>query len=427
MDKHKEVMMGECSFPSPFLESLEYTPPARGMWNIVHIGMLIPESHQVFICAGGCLRGVVLTAAEMGAEDRFSTVSVEEPETIDGSIEENLVNGVIDVVDRLPKKPKALLIYSSCIHEFLNVDLDRCYTLLRKKYPVVAFTDCYMTPIMRKSGITPDEKMRMQLYSLVEKGEKDDGVTFLGDVLPLSRTCGIVREVAKSGRTYREIPLTKNWDEYQELGRSSVFLYANPAARKGAEELAKRIGGNLLYLPYSFDPATIRENGRKLSTLLSVKEEDEREWEAKIADASHLAKGFSVAIDYTATARPLSLARLLLSHGFALKRIYLDAFGGEEKEDYEWLKEHGKGIEVIKASNPSLPFDRSREEQENVLAIGQKCAYYEHTSHFVNLIADSGHWGFEALDNLAAEIVSAVREKKDTESIVSVKGWGCKV
>ncbi|MBO5689928.1 MAG: hypothetical protein J6S73_08345, partial [Lentisphaeria bacterium] len=64
-----EIAIRDALFPAPFASGLEYSPPARGMWNIVHTGMLIPESHQIFICARGCLRGVILTAAEMNAMD----------------------------------------------------------------------------------------------------------------------------------------------------------------------------------------------------------------------------------------------------------------------------------------------------------------------------------------------------------------------
>ena len=34
-----------------FAYGLEYNPPVRGMWNIVHMGMLVPEAHQVYACA----------------------------------------------------------------------------------------------------------------------------------------------------------------------------------------------------------------------------------------------------------------------------------------------------------------------------------------------------------------------------------------
>ena len=62
------VTIGEASFPAPFPHRLEYSPPCRGTWNIVHTGMLVPEAHQIFICAAGCLRGVALTAAERSEE-----------------------------------------------------------------------------------------------------------------------------------------------------------------------------------------------------------------------------------------------------------------------------------------------------------------------------------------------------------------------
>ncbi|MDD4396630.1 MAG: nitrogenase component 1 [Sphaerochaetaceae bacterium] len=427
MKAYKKLPIGDCDFASPFLDTLQYTPPARGMWNIVHVGMLIPESHQIFVCAGGCLRGVVLTAAEMGAQDRFSTVSIEEFETIDGSIEDNLIDGIDDVIRRLPKKPRAILVYTSCIHNFLNVDLKRVYAILRKKYPVLEFTDCYMTPTMRKSGIDPDEKMRMQLYSLIDKpSEEDDGVTFIGDVYPISRKSELYQMVKQSGRTFREITGTLKWEQYQELGRSRILVYSNPAARKGAQELAMRLKKELVYLPYSFNPDVILDNDNKLSELLGVPFE-EPDWSSALYEASRFVQKKRITIDYTASARPLSLARLLSNHGFEVSSVYLEGFNGEEKDDFEYLKKNFPAIQIIKSSHPDLPFDRPNQVQDDVIAIGQKCAYYENTEHFVNLIADGGHYGFEAIDSLSRDIISAFNERKPVKDIITVKGWGCRI
>ena len=80
--KGAEVAIRDAHFPSPFVSGLEYATPARGTWNIVHTGMLIPEAHEIFVCAAGCLRGVVLTAAELHAEHRFSTVAVRENKSL---------------------------------------------------------------------------------------------------------------------------------------------------------------------------------------------------------------------------------------------------------------------------------------------------------------------------------------------------------
>ena len=77
-EKDAVVSIKDASYPIPFPQGLEFNSPAHGCWNIVHTGMLIPEAHQIYVCADNCMRGVVLTAAEMHAEDRFSFVIVEE-------------------------------------------------------------------------------------------------------------------------------------------------------------------------------------------------------------------------------------------------------------------------------------------------------------------------------------------------------------
>ena len=97
------IPIRDAAFPSPFRSGLEYASPARGTWNIVHTGMLIPEAHEIFVCAASCLRGVVLTAAEMNAQERFSTVEVRENNLLDGDMEELVIEGVSDILLKLPK------------------------------------------------------------------------------------------------------------------------------------------------------------------------------------------------------------------------------------------------------------------------------------------------------------------------------------
>ena len=72
------VRISEIDFDNPFFDGLHYNAPARGVWNIVHTGMLIPEAHQIYVCAQGCLRGVILTAAEMNRMENMSWVALRE-------------------------------------------------------------------------------------------------------------------------------------------------------------------------------------------------------------------------------------------------------------------------------------------------------------------------------------------------------------
>ena len=85
--------IGEADFPVPFPTGLEFNSPAHGNWNIVHTGMLMPEAIQIYVCADNCMRGVVLTAAEMNAAERFSFVIVEEENLLNGNLEDVTIEG----------------------------------------------------------------------------------------------------------------------------------------------------------------------------------------------------------------------------------------------------------------------------------------------------------------------------------------------
>ena len=131
---------------------LAYASPVRGVWNIVHIGTLVPEGHQIYVCPTSCLRGVVLTTAEMGAMDKLSTITVGEDNILEGDMEEMLLEGTERIIRELPEKPRMMMIFTSCIHHFMAVNYRRVYKILEKKYPEIDFIDCYMDPIMRRTA-----------------------------------------------------------------------------------------------------------------------------------------------------------------------------------------------------------------------------------------------------------------------------------
>ena len=55
-EKDAVVSIKDASYPIPFPQGLEFNSPAHGCWNIVHTGMLIPEAHQIYVCADNCMR-----------------------------------------------------------------------------------------------------------------------------------------------------------------------------------------------------------------------------------------------------------------------------------------------------------------------------------------------------------------------------------
>lgn len=411
-----------------FYEGLQFNPPAHGVWNIVHQGFLIPGSHQIFICGEGCMRGVVLTAYEAGREKDFSSIILNESNVIEGTMEEQIIEGASDILSRMKVKPKAVEMFSTCIHYFTGCDLAYCYGVLRKRFPSVLFTDCYMTPITRNSGITPDEKMRMQLYSLLEKPERrDKGLTLLGNNYPMAPSGDFPKLIQKSGKPFRDITETKTWEAYQELAKSEMFVYSQPSAQKGAEKTVETLNGTLHYYPVSYDLKVIEEANNAWAKRLNVPpldaEQDKNLIETRLKSLSEKLKGWQVSIDYTATSAHFSLAKLLLTHHIHVKDIYCLAVGSEDSESFDYLKQHYPDLILACPSHPTARF--LHQKQNHLLAIGQKAAYFEGTDRFVNMIENNGLTGFAGILSLLDLMEEAMENAKPVEEIISQKGWGC--
>ena len=441
-----QVRIADADFPAPFRSGLEYSSPARGTWNIVHTGMLIPEAHEIFVCAAGCLRGVVLTAAEMGTQDRFSTVAVRENNLLDGDMEDLVIEGVTDIINKLPKRPPAVLVYTSCVHHFTGVDLDLIYRTLRERFPDIDFTDCYMNPIMRKSGLTPDQLMRSRLYMLLHGREKDPkAVAIIGNDLPTDEGSDLLAMLRGAGLKVHEITSCRTYAEYQEMAESSVYISYYPDAAPGGDMLAERLGGIHYALKFSFDYDEIDETFAGLAKLLGIEARSTEEITAlrekcgeEIAETKNLIGDIPISIDYTYCPRPLGLAKLLLDHGFKVKRVYVDGIPGGDRAAFDALREEHPDLMLLPTVHTDMRFANSAnsgkgtdplstDEKDAVLALGQKAAYFEDTDRFVNIVEGGGMIGYEAVMRTMELMRDAYMNRKEMRELVQVKGLGCEV
>ena len=452
-DEIPHVRIADASFPAPFRSGLEYSSPARGTWNIVHTGMLIPEAHEIFVCAAGCLRGVVLTAAEMGTTDRFSTVAVRENNLLDGDMEDLVIEGVTDIINKLPKRPPAVLVYTSCVHHFTGVDLDMIYATLRSRFPDIDFTDCYMNPIMRKSGLTPDQLMRPRLYMLLHERKTDpQAVAIIGNDLPTDADSDLMTILKGAGLKIHEITSCKTYEEYQQMAESRVYVSYNPDAAPGGDMLSERLGGTHYALKFSFDYDEIDETFAGLADVLGIEPRSSEEiaalraeCERELEETKKLIGDTPVSIDYTFCPRPLGLAKLLLSHGINVTRIYADGIPGGDRAAFDSLQKEYPDLMIYPTVHPGMRFARTANVEAQggadafaggdgsscsgvkVIAIGQKAAAFEETDHFVNVVEGGGMTGYEAITRTCRLIREAFLEKKEMRELVQVKGLGCEV
>ena len=434
------IRIKDASYPAPFHPGLEFNSPVHGNWNIVHTGMLMPETIQIYVCADNCMRGVVLTAAEMNAADRFSYVIIEEDDLLNGNLEDVTIEGVTDVLKKLERKPKAVLLFTVCLHHFLGCDLKMVYEELDRRFPEIAFVRCYMDPIMQKTGLTPDQKLRKAMYDPLKVQKADPHiVTLLGHNFPLDETSDIKRFLKKCGCELREITTCDTWDKYEKLGEANIFLSIYPTAKYGAQTLAKRLGREHIYMPASFDYEEIKQQMELLEEkVISECVKTEKDiwnrdaWfekeiaacEESVAQAHSIIGDTPIVIDYLMHPRPLGLAKYLLEHGFCVEAVYLDGVSPEEERAFYWLREHAPELELRATIQPKMRL-LPRNHEGKVLALGQKAAWFTQSPYFVNVVEGAGWYGFDGIRKMAELMIRAYEEEKEVEDLVVRKGWGC--
>lgn len=425
------VKLGDLDSLAPFPRKLEYSCPSRGGWTIAHTPMIIPGSHMIYIGASACLRGVVLSAAEYEGLDRFSMVLIEEKDILSGNMEELFIEGVTDILNKLDHRPTCVLPFTGCIHYFLATDIEYIYDELSARFPDVDFISSQMTPTMKINDHTPEEDMCRSMYLCIEEQPLNDKVVnFIGDSYPIAKSGDHMKLLHEHGFRTHDLASIDSYDEYKAMGESFLNIYSLPIAKWSTECLEERLGQQSLYMPYTYNYDEIDRDMSKLAKIIGAPIPDfavlRAEADESLAKALSIIGDTVVTVDFMSTPHFLSLARLLLSHGFNVTEIYGDVLSPESQDDIDWFKKNYPDIPLIATQDFRARFyPRDETNDGKVLAIGQKATYFTGTNHFVNLIANNGWYGYDAIKKLADEMIDAFNNEKDAKSIIQVKAWGC--
>lgn len=425
------VPISQAAFPNPFNPGLEYNTPEHSHWNIVHIGMQLPESCQIYICGDNCMRGVVMTAAEMAASDRFAMVLLQDQDLLDSDLTQVTLRGIEDCIEKWQTHPKAVLVFPVCLHHFMGTDMDQVYEILEEKYPDIFWLKCWMDPIMQKRGTTPDERERLEMTRpLYDLPEDLSQANLIGMDVPLAGAAenDLTALFKRGGIQLNEISKCQDFETYRQTGAAGLELYISSFSKLAAEGLAKRLKRPCLFMDAlwnedEIDPALYALGdfyGWDLAAWLETRK-------AQAEEAVQFAKaqigGMPIAIDTVGVLRPLSLARMLTAHGFNVVRLYADGFSEAEHEDYLWLKEHAGNLTICSTLRPEMR--RWPEPKEKVLAIGPRAAWFEKSPTFVQMIENGGLWGYGAWIGLMKSMMDACAHPKAVKPVITQKGWGC--
>ena len=280
--------------------------------------MLIPGCHEIYVCCACCLHGVVLSADEVpDGAGRFSMVTLTNENLIKGNLEEMMIDGISHIIDDMPERPKCVEGFTSCMQHFLHIDLHVVYDTLRQKYPDIDFIDGYMIPTLQRR-FTPDILGRRQLVRAVQPLPKQKAVNYVVNYYPVDEDNELTVMLRQGGYAIHDFAACKTYEEYKAMGESQANIYFLENAGPAAKDMEKRLDQQALYLPYAYDYETLRRNLQQAAQILGLDLPDcdayERAVEEKVRALKERVGDTHIAIDYTATPRPLGLAKFLLIH-----------------------------------------------------------------------------------------------------------------
>lgn len=425
-----------------FPVGIEYTPPARGTWTIAHTPMLVPGLHEIYVCPDGCLRGVVMSAEEFRGLDRFHVIEFREPDLYNGTLETKIIDGATRVIQQIREEkgqyPEAVMVTTSCIHDLMGLDRDMVYREIQDRFPTVDIVQGWMNCTMRMSYLHYEQVQWRQNYAALHPREKDPkSVNIIGASFVLDRESELVRMLEDGGFTVRDLPLCRTYEEFQEMASSSLNIWNWVMGMESCRDMEERLNIPQLHMPCPWTYAEIRRQLTELHDVTGAPLPDfdalEQRAEESLAEAHKIIGDTEIRLDGVSAMLPFQLAELLLDHGFNVTEVYADAVMAEDKDAFRRLAENHPDLKVSAMINFRLRM-RPRDAAEAVpadadgcqlLAIGQRTAYFTDTPNFVDMIQNNGWYGYTGICRLADAMTDAFLNPKDGAAMIQIKARGC--
>lgn len=409
-----------------FPKTLHYESPAHGGWGLVRMAALVPEVHILFYTPQACGRHSSLGAFQNGIKDKVSYLFLSEDEIVSGTYEKEIYSAVDELLNTLTIKPRCMLLFGGCIDDFLGTDYNHLEEELHRLHPDTVFRCCHMNPIQLDTKSPPGVTLFTNIYRMLEKREKRNQVSFLGNNVAFNRECELYTLLKLHGTEHRSLPESKHFETFLEMGASSLNLVFSPRCLQSAKKQERDLG--IPYLPFlpCYDPEILCDFYLKLQERLTVisgasvtfdlaglREKAEK----ALRDCASYLEGQPIAIDFQATARPVTLARTLLRYGFNVKFLAIDGVSAFEKESMEWLKQNYPDLEVTDPLHHDAPKYEYR-HLSDCLCIGFDCAFMLGSVHIADLQEDNDFFGFDGIMRLMDMLKTAHDRESDVNEII---------
>ncbi|MDR2103372.1 MAG: nitrogenase component 1 [Treponema sp.] len=410
--------------PDASQSTLHYCSPAHGGWGVVKVALLVPEVYLLFVCPAACGRHGAIAAIEQGYRNRLGYLCINDNEIVLGGYEAEIEKGVRELLDRVKPRPRALMIFVSCIDDLLGTDHTAALMRMEAEHGI-PIKLARMNPISMVGKMPPGIRVQKSMYEFLEPPvKKDRGIILLGAYRPPAQNS----ELAKLFNHYGFGPIRHpeycpDFDSFKEMAQSAAAVLVRPEGRAAGEDLSSRLGIPVFRSFMAYEEGTVTERYQGLITFLESLDdrngtslrgergepyfraaretlaERGREARALLGDAR-------IAIDSTVTIAPFNLALALVKSGLNLSRIYTTQLPEFEKPS---LAELAKLKGDILVSNP-VHVRKYGPRQDGALteiAMGFEAGYSTAAPITVPLAFDEQMYGFEGYTRVLERLMSA--------------------
>jgi hypothetical protein len=431
--------------------TLHFCSPAHGGWGVIRTALLVPEAYLLFVCPPACGRHGAIAAIEQGQRDRIGYLCLEDREIILGTYQEEIEKGVRQIMERVRPRPKALMIFTSCIDDLLGTDHDPLIEGLERDYGI-PIRHARMNPISLDGPLPPPLRVQKTMYELLvphppkaagpDRGageaetsreraspeeaapgedplfpKKDGRVLLLGCFKSPVMDSELARFLAFCGAGPIAHPdFCDTFESFRSLARCGAALVIRPEGKAAAGDLASSLGIPSLPAFVGFDRATVLERYRSMAAFFKSGKETELEdyFEGPMAECEERERELlsvlgdaRIALDAAATCAPFSLALALVQAGFKVCRIYANQLPDFEKNAFGKLRGL-KGDMVIANPNHVRKYGKRPSAPLADISIGFEAAYATASPITVPLAFDEYRYGFEGYSLVLRETLKSL-------------------
>ncbi|WP_170253903.1 nitrogenase component 1 [Acetobacterium paludosum] len=402
-----------------FEESLQYYNPSASLVE-EKAKTLIPESHELHVGPSACARRLSIGAYRRHDEDHITNLYITEEDIVSGSYEDIIPDAIEELLELLEKRPRVIILYVTCIDDLLGTDHEALLMLLKQRFSNIKFITCHIDPIAIDRSIKPGMKMQEQFYSVLDKSDcREKSINLIGNKLQLSNKSEFRNIINSVGWELKEMNSCKTFDEFNDMGKSSLNLVVAPFAKLAAESMKRDLDIPFLMTFSSYDLDTIEENYKKIFKAIEIEmpvlSDYRNRTVKKIKQTVEHLKNMPLVIDSSVIGRSIPLARALDKYGFNVKLVFDGTILFSDVEDLEWLKENRPDIKIADGRNFNMM--NMKNSLGDCLCIGFSSGYTLEAKHVVERLPSCFAFGYYGVELLMDRMIQAYDTVADYEKI----------